>query len=232
MTAHDLLRALDALQAEAPRRSPGVEGAKGGCGCTDAIAAACRRCGVPWPGRHDSNWVARHLTLGLAGVADEASLSPGDLVYKAKAPGQEGYALPDRYASHPDRMDYSHVGVVRQVRPLRILHRAGPGGFIVDRRLGSWAFRGRLALLDGAPSDLPAQAVPSRPTLRQGSRGSEVAALQLCLRDQGFTLQPDGRFGPITRECVKTFQAVRGLRGDGIVGPATWAALLGLAKEA
>ncbi len=227
MTTQDLLRALDSLQAENPRYRLGGDGADGTCDCIGAIIGACRRCGVDWPGIHGSNWAARNLTLDLTGVADEATLSPGDLVYKAKAPGQQGYALPDRYDRHPDRMDYYHVGVVRQVRPLRIVHCTSPGGFTTDHRLGRWAFRGRLSLVDGTPCAVSMQDDRvSRPTLRRGHRRSEVAELQLRLRDLGFTLQPDGIFGPITQECVKTFQALHGLKQDGIVGPATWSALL------
>jgi peptidoglycan hydrolase-like protein with peptidoglycan-binding domain len=36
----------------------------------------------------------------------------------------------------------------------------------------------------------------------------------------------DGDFGPTTQTAVEQFQSVRGLTVDGIVGPATWAALL------
>lgn len=57
-------------------------------------------------------------------------------------------------------------------------------------------------------------------TIRKGSRGSEVAALQRQLN-----LIPDGIFGPITDEAVRQFQKSHSLQADGIVGPQTWAAL-------
>ncbi len=38
-------------------------------------------------------------------------------------------------------------------------------------------------------------------------------------------LVPDGRFGAATDYCVRIFQIGAGLKGDGIVGPATWAKL-------
>lgn len=60
------------------------------------------------------------------------------------------------------------------------------------------------------------------PTLRYCANGSEVVRLQLMLREMDFTLEPDGIFGPMTQECVKTFQALQGLPTTGSVDPATW----------
>lgn len=58
------------------------------------------------------------------------------------------------------------------------------------------------------------------PTLKRGSKGSQVITLQKKL-----SLNPDGIFGPLTEEAVKQFQKSKGLTADGIVGPLTWAAL-------
>ena len=63
------------------------------------------------------------------------------------------------------------------------------------------------------------------PTLHYCHRSNEVARLQLMLRELDFTLEPDGIFGPMTQECVKTFQALHGLPATGEVNPATWDAL-------
>lgn len=57
-------------------------------------------------------------------------------------------------------------------------------------------------------------------TLKLGSRGEEVRALQLKLR-----LYADGIFGKLTDEAVREFQRANGLTADGIVGPQTWAKL-------
>ena len=84
-------------------------------------------------------------------------------------------------------------------------------------------------LIDGvvgtAAPNLAANAGSGSPTIRQGSRGDAVVRLQLALRALKYDLEPDGIFGPMTRECDKTFQATRGLTVDGVVGPKTWAAL-------
>ncbi|UJB73015.1 N-acetylmuramoyl-L-alanine amidase (plasmid) [Acaryochloris sp. 'Moss Beach'] len=60
----------------------------------------------------------------------------------------------------------------------------------------------------------------SRPTLRQGDRGTAVKDLQTRLR-----ITSDGIFGPQTEAAVIAFQRQAGLVPDGIVGPKTWAAL-------
>src|SRR6185503_17015837 len=63
-------------------------------------------------------------------------------------------------------------------------------------------------------------------TLRRGSTGPEVTALQQRLTDLGFDPKGiDGRFGPNTVTAVKAFQQAKGLTVDGIVGPITRAAL-------
>lgn len=61
-----------------------------------------------------------------------------------------------------------------------------------------------------------------RYSLRWGMTGTDVAALQLNLRD----LVVDGDFGPRTEKAVRQFQRLRPrLVTDGIAGPATQAAI-------
>lgn len=52
-------------------------------------------------------------------------------------------------------------------------------------------------------------------------RGSDVKVLQGLLK-----IEADGWFGPLTDQAVNAFQASHELTVDGIVGPATWAALM------
>jgi peptidoglycan hydrolase-like protein with peptidoglycan-binding domain len=61
----------------------------------------------------------------------------------------------------------------------------------------------------------------SRPPLRQGDKGEDVAFLQRLLG-----LAPDGEFGPGTKAAVAAYQQKRKLTPDGVVGAGTWSALL------
>lgn len=59
-------------------------------------------------------------------------------------------------------------------------------------------------------------------TLRKGSQGPEVVALQMALAELGFlTGAQDGNFGTGTQNAVKAFQAAYGLDDDGIAGKQT-----------
>ncbi len=70
------------------------------------------------------------------------------------------------------------------------------------------------------------------PTLRLGSRGPAVRALQQALNvKHQYGLAVDGIFGPRTEAAVRDFQAHMGLAVDGIVGPNTWRELSGHFEE-
>ncbi|HYH34294.1 MAG TPA: penicillin-insensitive murein endopeptidase, partial [Nocardioides sp.] len=62
--------------------------------------------------------------------------------------------------------------------------------------------------------------------LERGDEGADVAAVQYLLTAHGVTTEVDGDFGPATDSSVRTFQSSRGLVADGVVGPATWSALM------
>lgn len=59
-------------------------------------------------------------------------------------------------------------------------------------------------------------------TLKKGARGAEVEQLQTLLK---CGLEIDGVFGAKTDAAVRAFQIANNLKGDGIVGVLTWAAL-------
>ncbi|MGW3244409.1 peptidoglycan-binding domain-containing protein [Streptomyces sp. NPDC001070] len=63
-------------------------------------------------------------------------------------------------------------------------------------------------------------------TVRQGSTGPAVSAVQSQLKAHGASLTVDGDFGPGTDSAVRSFQSAHGLAVDGIVGSNTWQALV------
>lgn len=86
--------------------------------------------------------------------------------------------------------------------------------------------------------ETPAEDVPAVPgfavnlrTLRRGDVSEIVRAAQMLLIGRGWRCGPwgaDGEFGPDTEDGVKRYQRSQGLTVDGIIGPDTWRALLGV----
>ena len=62
-------------------------------------------------------------------------------------------------------------------------------------------------------------------TLKKGSKGDDVIALQHLLNVEGYKVTIDGDFGAKTETAVKMYQKAHGLEDDGIVGQKTWTAL-------
>ena len=68
---------------------------------------------------------------------------------------------------------------------------------------------------------------PQAATMRVGSRGTQVSALQEKLTSLGYRAGPiDGDYGQRTAEAVRSFQRVNGLTVDGVAGRQTIGALL------
>lgn len=72
----------------------------------------------------------------------------------------------------------------------------------------------------------------THPILRRGASGDAVRRAQLLLAEHArlsdIACDPgliDGKFGPGTDNAVRAFQEAKGLMRDGVIGPATWAAL-------
>lgn len=67
-----------------------------------------------------------------------------------------------------------------------------------------------------------ASSVMGATTLKKGSKGKDVEAVQKVLKKWGYyTGKIDGNFGPATREAVIRFQKKNKLKADGVVGSAT-----------
>lgn len=72
------------------------------------------------------------------------------------------------------------------------------------------------------------------PTLKKDDKGANVKKAQQLLIAKGYScgsFGADGDFGDGTLSAVKAFQKANNLEVDGVIGEATWAALLGDTKE-
>lgn len=94
------------------------------------------------------------------------------------------------------------------------------------------ALRRKLAELRGNPGEERQVQIPTGPMLRPGEKHAHVA----LLRDRLDVKEADGvaadEYGPALMEALAEFQKSRGLQADGILGPATRAALNGRPPQA
>jgi len=75
--------------------------------------------------------------------------------------------------------------------------------------------------------DNPQSVAVTLPILRRGMQGPAVTQLQERLKTLGFLPGSiDGFFGETTQAAVTAFQKQSNIEPDGVVGPATWSALL------
>jgi hypothetical protein len=132
----------------------------------------------------------------------------------------------------------AHTGFVEAVFPTYVITIEGNTD-VAGGRTGGQVMRKKRAykgLSFGRPNyaeDKPKPApkrTPADPILRVGNRGQSVLNVQRALVKHGQRVVLDGDFGPGTQRAVIAFQKRNGLTADGVVGPATWAALRGPVK--
>jgi hypothetical protein len=129
----------------------------------------------------------------------------------------------------------------REIDPLGQVYRNPPMGQIIRFRQLSRIYRaagvswwnwqqastaGWQAISIGAGNLTGITPTASSPILKLHSVGDLVVWAQQHLVTAGYTTAVDGSYGVSTQAAVQSFQVTQGLTADGIVGPATWAALL------
>lgn len=94
------------------------------------------------------------------------------------------------------------------------------------------SYYGNVEIVSNAPIRNITASYPGSP-LRRGSSGPNVVVIQVSLNriSQNYPAIPklaavDGIYGSRTEDSVRRFQQIFGLAPDGIVGPATWYALV------
>lgn len=121
--------------------------------------------------------------------------------------------------SKGEDLDLFDDGIDRAVRAFQQAR-----GLRVDGQVGPQTYRA----LDEARWRLGDRTLSMQPRLM---RGDDVAALQSRLITMGFDIgRLDGIFGPRTEGGVREFQRSVGVNADGVAGPATFAALVRLAR--
>ena len=151
----------------------GHDGSDGKSDCIGLIIGALALAGFKWPGVHGSNWAARNAMNTLEYIEMPVDCFLGEIVYKAKMPGDDGYKLPDRYKDSGDLRDYYHVGVVTSVQPLCITHcTSAAGGIKRDTTLGAWRWGGKLRYVDYAEQEGPDMETPYTAIVTADSGGT------------------------------------------------------------
>lgn len=64
-------------------------------------------------------------------------------------------------------------------------------------------------------------------TFHPGDKGNQITTIQQALANYGYNISVDGDYGASTQAAVRQFQEAQGLEADGIVGAATYEALMG-----
>lgn len=80
------------------------------------------------------------------------------------------------------------------------------------------------------PSSVRKGSYDSLELTRPHRRGPHVKQVQRLLRRHGLPVQADGIYGGTTEAAVRSFQRVRGIPTDGVVGPVTFRILHGAAR--
>ena len=128
-----------------------------------------------------------------------------------------------------------HIGIVESVGGGQFVVIEGNYDNAVKRRtltVNGKYLRGFIAPKYDAETDVKPtdNNEPNLRTLRKGDKGDDVKALQILLIGYGYSCGSygvDGSFGSATDKAVRAYQKDKGLSVDGIVGPKTWAMLLG-----
>lgn len=113
------------------------------CDCIGMVKYGLRQNGVTLT-TTGTNWTMRNQVDNVRKITGASVLRIGDVVFKAREPGQEWYNLPSKYRENGsaytgDLRDYCHIGVVKSVSPLRIIHMTGPTAK-TDTSIGKWRF--------------------------------------------------------------------------------------------
>ena len=115
------------------------EAAETGCvDCSGAFVWAYKQYGKSIS--HGSNSIARNYCEELQPIS---AAQPGMAAFKYRVPGQQGYALPDKYRDSRDQNDYYHIGLVDETGEYVLNAQSTEAGF-TRTNLSKWGKVARL----------------------------------------------------------------------------------------
>ena len=154
------VRGVNSIYEEQPKYRVGGDGSDGTCDCIGMCRGALKREGVTdVNGMGGTNYAARHIILDLQKIKKADQLRIGDVVLKVRDKDDKDYRLPDQYRKGGNdysqkwgETNFTHIGTVTGVDPLRITHMTSPTAKI-DTSLGNWTYFGRLPWVDYEEED-------------------------------------------------------------------------------
>ena len=149
------VRGVNSIYEEQPKYRVGGDGSDGTCDCIGMCRGALKREGVTdVNGMGGTNYAARHIILDLQKIKKADQLRIGDVVLKVRDKDDKDYRLPDQYRKGGNdysqkwgETNFTHIGTVTQINPLRITHMTSPTAKI-DTSLENWTYFGRLPWVD------------------------------------------------------------------------------------
>ena len=159
-TTTKVIRKCDEIVAAKPDYVKGAS-SKEKCDCIGMVKYSLRVNGVTLT-TTGTNWTMRNQVENVRKITGTSVLRIGDVVFKSRAPGESGYSLPSKYqkggsAYNGDLNDYCHIGVVKSVKPLQIIHMTGPTAK-TDTSIGKWKWAADLKkqyISDSKPAPSP-----------------------------------------------------------------------------
>lgn len=140
------------------------------CDCIGMDKYAFRECGVSFS-TSGTNYTIRNQVEDIHNINGTSDLTIGDVVFKYRKPGDSGYDLPAKYQKggaqyNGDLNDYYHIGTVKSVYPLRIIHMTTPTAK-TDTKIGKWAVAAKWQakyIKDGGQASEPTPEPDPEPT--------------------------------------------------------------------
>ena len=159
---------VNEIYNEQPSYQLGHDGSDGTCDCIGMCRGALVRAGVTdITNMRGTNAAARKTIQNFREFSSASELKVGEVVLKAREPGDAGYDLPAAYqpggsSYNGDLRDYCHIGTVTKVNPLEITHMTSPSAK-KDTNVGKWRFHGNLPWVAEGPDPDPDPPQPTPP---------------------------------------------------------------------